>query len=100
MSPGEILALRSRGQVGEVSPQHILFCVTLEIINPGALTAATTPFRNPSPPCMTSRPHSRCTALWEKGVSLNTFIRCAGLESPVCFLGQPPPALWAPKGPG
>lgn len=28
---------------------------------------------------MTSRSHSHCTTLWEKGISLNLFIRCAGL---------------------
>lgn len=40
VSPGETSALGSQGQFGEVPPQHILFCVTLEIINPGTLTAA------------------------------------------------------------
>lgn len=40
-SPGQTRALGSQGQVGEVPPQHILFCVTLEIINLGTLTAAT-----------------------------------------------------------
>lgn len=42
MSPGGIRALKSQGWVEEVLPQHILFCVTLEIINPGTLTAVTT----------------------------------------------------------
>lgn len=41
MSPGKTQALGSQAQVGEVPSQHILFCVTLEIINPGTLTAAT-----------------------------------------------------------
>lgn len=42
MSSGETHALRSQDWAEEVPPQHILFCVTLEIINPRNLTAATT----------------------------------------------------------
>ena len=42
MSSGEICALRSQGWAEEVPPQHILFWVTLDVINPKDLTAATT----------------------------------------------------------
>lgn len=92
MSPGEISGLGSWGWVGEVTPQHILFHVTLEIINPMTLTDANLPFRNPGQ-------HSHCTALWEKGVSLSLLFGCTDLGSPeaapTSTLGSQEPRLMA-----
>lgn len=80
-SPEEICALRGRGQVWEVPPQHILFCVTWEIINwdpnschhhPSGILAL--------PVCHLG--HTPAAHSVGEGTLINPFFRCAGPGHP------------------